>query len=472
MKRNRLLLYFIIFLEGYVVLATELLTIRQLIPFVGNGTETVALIIAAVLMPLAFGYYAGGNFKSYRKNVKPITVRDRLVSNVLNASIILAIGLSYVFLEFFFTVLNQVGIINRLAQTTIFLALFIVYPVYVLGQTVPLISNYLRHADLSKTTGIILAFSTIGSFFGATLSTLVLMTTVGVHNVVIVNTILLFFVVLILNKRLIVISNFKMAAIVTLSVLMNGGHVMAAFGIVEDNNYNTIAVFEGSEPNTKILYANRSYAAKFSNNPEERFAYIHYLERNYLNPLFKSINVEKRRPKKILVVGAGGFTFGQDDTFNHYTFVDIDASLKEVSETHFQEKKLQDNKRFMAIPVRGLFNQTQEKYDLIFLDAYTNEVTIPFQLITVEFFEQAKAHLSEEGILIFNVITSPNFNDAFSVKLDNTFRRVFGAINRQVVSDFNHWQGEGVANIIYSYYHKPQSKDDYTDNMNTYYLDR
>jgi len=62
MEQNRklVLLFFIIFLEGYIVLSAELLAIRQTLPFVGSGTDTVSIIIAAVLMPLAFGSILGG----------------------------------------------------------------------------------------------------------------------------------------------------------------------------------------------------------------------------------------------------------------------------------------------------------------------------------------------------------------------------------------------------------------------------
>ena len=55
-----LILLVAVALEGYVVLAVELLAIRQLTPYVGNATDTVAIVIAAVLLPLAFGYEAGG----------------------------------------------------------------------------------------------------------------------------------------------------------------------------------------------------------------------------------------------------------------------------------------------------------------------------------------------------------------------------------------------------------------------------
>jgi uncharacterized membrane protein (DUF441 family) len=42
-------------IEGYAVLAMELLAIRQLTPYVGNATDKIAIVIviAAVLLPLA-----------------------------------------------------------------------------------------------------------------------------------------------------------------------------------------------------------------------------------------------------------------------------------------------------------------------------------------------------------------------------------------------------------------------------------
>ena len=174
-------LFLIIFLEGYVVLSTELLAIRLLIPFTGSGTDTVSIIIAAVLLPLAFGYYAGGRFKS-----RPgMTVRRRLILNLVIAAAILTPGLSYVFLAWAFTTLQkETGCHNRIALTTLYSLLFVVYPVFLLGQTVPLISNYFSRERLSLIAGRILFFSTMGSFMGAVFGTLVLMTMLGVHHTV------------------------------------------------------------------------------------------------------------------------------------------------------------------------------------------------------------------------------------------------------------------------------------------------
>lgn len=62
-RKGTFALFTLIILEGYVVLSSELIAIRLNLPFVGSGTDTISIIIAAILMPLAFGYHAGGRFK-------------------------------------------------------------------------------------------------------------------------------------------------------------------------------------------------------------------------------------------------------------------------------------------------------------------------------------------------------------------------------------------------------------------------
>ena len=75
-------LFLLIFTEGYVVLATELLAVRLMIPMVGAGTDTISVIIAGVLMPLAFGYYAGGNYRTKTLKKKRRSIRLKLLWNM------------------------------------------------------------------------------------------------------------------------------------------------------------------------------------------------------------------------------------------------------------------------------------------------------------------------------------------------------------------------------------------------------
>jgi len=162
--KRTLLLFAVIIIEGYVVLATELLAIRQTIAYVGSGTDTVSIIIAAVLMPLAFGYFRGGLFKPFYWRGRLIGIREKLILNIMISMAILIIGMSYISMNIFFHALIEMGYKHRLFLTALYAGIFLVTPVYLLGQTIPLVSNYFSKEKLSRITGRILFFSTIGSW--------------------------------------------------------------------------------------------------------------------------------------------------------------------------------------------------------------------------------------------------------------------------------------------------------------------
>ena len=464
-KKLEWMLYLIILIEGYVILATELLAIRQIIPFVGNGIETVAIVVSAVLMPLAFGYFAGGNYKARQGK----TLKKKLITNILAAAFILTFGLSHAMLEIFFLSLDIIGINNRIIQTSIYSLFFIAYPVFLLGQTVPLISNYFSRKKLSEIAGRMLFFSTIGSFLGSIISTLLLMTLIGVNNTVIVTIMLLALLVMILNNKILSKNSLTILFFVSLVAIFNNDDAMRELGIVENNGYSTIKVIDEKDVNdSRILSINNSASSRYSTKPEGRFDYIKYVENTFINSKAKIKN-----KKNILIIGAGGFTIGIDDDYNEYTFIDIDKSLKKVSEKFFLKKTLGENKIFIAESARSFLRRNVEKYDLIFVDAYSNKWSIPSDLITKEFFLQVKNGLRENGIAVFNVVTSANFQDKFSVKIDNTFRIVFDRMNRHVIGDYDGFvKNGGKPNVIYSYFKQKPDSEIYTDNKNSYFLDQ
>ena len=136
-----------------------------------------------------------------------------------------------------------------------------------------------------------------------------------------------------------------------------------------------IQVLSDKDTNSKYLLINRSYSSVYTDNPEYQFKYIRHLEENYIKPIQNS----QLPPKKILVIGAGGFSFGKDDVHNSYTYIDIDSSILEIAEEHLMKRKLSDNKKFLGIPARAFMRQNQEYYDLILLDAYSHRNNIPSQ---------------------------------------------------------------------------------------------
>ena len=457
------LLFLIILIEGYVVLATELLAIRSLVPFVGSGTEVISIIISAVLLPLALGYHYGGRVKG--------KVRARLLSNAMMALAILTYGLSYFFLEVFFNLLKYLHITHPVQQAFFYALLFLSWPVFLLGQTVPLVSNYFGRKRLSEITGRMLFFSTVGSFGGSVFSTLVLMNTIGVHWTVVVTLSMLGALILLLMRRRISLQGACVMVLLGLVLLINSPMTMQAMHVVSDNSYNTVSVYDDAKDGGRMFNLNRSSSSLLGLHGERLFPYIKFIERNF-------IATSGDAPRDFLVIGAGGFTVGLDDTKNHYLFVDIDPKLKEIAEKEFLPKPLTPNKRFVASSARAFLRQKQQYYDMIFIDTYTHIYSVPMETTTVEFLRAAKHLLKPGGVLVVNQIATADFKDRFSKRYDRGFAEVFGTYTRQVIGDFNPWkahdQTHDLHNVMYIYYDRPLNGDTvlYTDDLNTYSLDR
>lgn len=473
--RSKILLYALVFTEGYIVLALEVLAIRLLLPFVGSGTEVIAIVISGVLLPLAAGYYLGtrrftrGIAIQQRKRARDYpTIRRVLLRNMLSALGILMFGFSHVFLEFYFSLLTTFSV-PRLWQTTLYVTTFLAYPVFLLAQTVPLISHYFSSARLSDHTGHMLFFSTAGSFCGAIFSTMVLMNTVGVHYTVIVTLGLLSALAFLLVRTWKSYDIILAASLFAVVAIVNNGAALVPFHIVANNGYNMVGVQDIGHQDERLLQINRSFSSKYTTIDANRFPYIAYIEDRFIRTM------PTDAPHDILVIGAGGFTVGLNDTRNHYTFVDIDPSLKRVAETHFLKQSLGNNKTFIPLSARAFLRNTHQKYDLIFVDVFSNMAAIPMECTTIEFLSELRAHLAPGGVVAVNVIGSANFSDLFTARYTNSFAKVFPVHSVQTIGDFEPWEAKPtLTNLIFTYYNTMAARDTgiYTDSLNTYSLDR
>lgn len=473
-SRATIALFALIILEGYVVLSSELLAIRLSLPFVGSGTDTVSIIIAAVLMPLAFGYHTGGNFKPGVQKFPfstphYISVREKLIINMLIALGFLLFGLSYGFLDIFFSALVNIGIIDRIAHTAIYATIFLATPVYLLGQTIPLACNFFSREKLAKITGRVLFFSTIGSFLGAVFSTLVLMSHIGVNATAIINFFILGGLITMMSKDKLSTRLALVWALVAAGTLANTEQAMRDLGIVENNQYNTVAV--ANIEDQRHLFINRNSSSMYSDSGDKH-EYAKVIERMMLDAL-----PSDAMPKNILILGAGGFTIGAEDSKNIYDVVDIDESLQDVAEKYILMKPLGDNVTVHTMPARGYLAQTQTAYDVIIVDVFTAATAMPEHLTTKEFFQQIKDALKPDGSVIISMALSPNFSSPISRNIDNTIRAAMPHISRHVIyDDYGLWDKNEnhVNNVLYIYKHQQDAdtKTIYTDTKNRSFLDR
>ncbi len=101
--------------------------------------------------------------------------------------------------------------------------------------------------------------------------------------------------------------------------------------------------------------------------------------------------------------------------------------------------------------------QTDEKFDIILLDAYLGALSIPEHLVTREFFTEVKKHMKDKSVLLANFIASHNFHDNYSKNIDNTLRAVFPYLSRHNADadgKFDFFAEEEAKNANYMYIYK------------------
>ncbi|AZL15891.1 fused MFS/spermidine synthase [Rickettsiales endosymbiont of Stachyamoeba lipophora] len=463
---NHSVLYCLIFLEGYIVLSIELLAIRLLIPFVGGGIEVISIIISSILLPLACGYYYAGNLGSKQRH---LSIRRILLRNLFVALIFCTLGLSYIIQSLFFLSIDLIGIKNHILQTVIFSMLFLVLPTFLLGQIIPLVSNYFNTQKLGVVAGRILFFSTTGSFAGSILTTVVLMMIIGVNNTVILVMGLMLLLIIMLSRRIYNLTVIYSIIVCAIGVMLNHTSVFRNANIVSNNAYNMISITHDEINDISNMYINHSNSSRFSSENANKFKYIAYIEDNFIKPILAG------KQKRILVIGAGGFTLGYEDNKNLYSFVDIDPDLKKVAEEHFLPHKMGPNKKFISISARSFLRKNIDKFDLVILDVYSHAISVPQECLTKEYFEQVKNIIAEDGILVANVIAQPNFKDKYSLRVHNTLSSVFNPHSRQIIQNFDPWDKNNsrATNNVYIYFNNKEIDNQiYTDNKNTAAIDK
>lgn len=407
-----MLLYFIIFIEGFVTISLEILTIRQLIPLVGNNVIVTSLIIGVFLLFLAQGYRKGGLYTgNYQKILK---------NNFTYAALGLGLGLSYTFIESFFEVSSFFFSPTSLWPLFLYLLLIISPTVYLLGQTVPITLNLWKKNDsLGKTGGQVLQLSTLGSFCGASITALLFLTYFGVAASIFIDFFLMVILIFILMNFRAEITRFFILVLATMAVY-TVNIVFEKNMFIATTSYGNYAIVPASldqEKTGRILNINDSQSS-YLNSKKQGFPYIELLKKI----LFVDL---KLKDKKILVLGAGGFTVSAEQTHgNHFVYVDIDKKLPTIIKNHFL---LKINGSFIADDARHYLTTLKNKnsFDVIISDVYSNRHTITPHLITREYFVSIEKALTDQGFAFFNIIARPMLDDAYSKRIDTTLRSVF-----------------------------------------------
>jgi len=279
--------------------------------------------------------------------------------------------------------------------------------------------------------GTIYGISTIGSFLGTFLPTLILIPTIGTTRTFLVFSSMLLLVALIGLWR-----SSGVRAVLPYLVMVIALGLLAAFGgratiksstgqIYEtESAYNYIQVLEFN--GTRYLRLNEGQGIHSMYNPQT-LEYGGPWQQFLVAPFFTT----GRSPQdisRIAIVGlAAGTTARQAAAVFPNVVIDgfeIDPKIAEVGRRFFDMNL--PNLNVILQDGRWGLSTSQAKYDLICVDAYRPPY-IPPHLTTREFFQIAADHLTPEGSLAINVGRSPGDRRLIN-GLATTLRTIFASV--------------------------------------------
>jgi predicted membrane-bound spermidine synthase len=419
----------LMFLEGMVSISIQFLTLRQIMPYAGTSIVTTSIVISVFLIALAYGYQTGGQYKDDK--IK------KFKHNMMKSALFLGLGLSSVVVSLFFGYMNNYYNGLTVYFNVILYSFIIMAPmVYYTAQTVPLMVHLMKKGNSGEKTGAGISISTLGNVVGGLITTLVLMYFFGVSWAIIINSTIL--LMLYIYSECTLSSFIKALGAFSLIWIVNG------FGNTVNHKFSTsyadytVEEREVKGEKVKILYSNNSPASVIYESGENA-SYIKRIKGDFLS----------QDKKNVLVLGAGGFTLSENLSIKHnFTYVDIDSQIKEYVENNFLNKEISSN--FIAQDARLFINENDEVWDVILVDVYSNNYSIPTHLMTQEFYSELKNRIKPGGVIFVNTIMDNSFKNPLSVGLNDTINYTLGSCFANKLSN------RELTNVLYECY--PQSE--------------
>ena len=401
-------LLFTVFISGMTSLAAEFGASRLLGNVFGTSNPVWAAIIGLILIYLTVGYFLGGRWAD--RSPHPRTMFWILAWAAFTLGIVPYIAGPVLGMAANAFDNLQIGI---LAGTFVGVLVLFTVPVTLMGMISPfairLSMQDAGHAG--NTAGTIYGVSTIGSFIGSFLPTLVLIPTIGTTRTFLAFSLTLLLVALIglglsAGRKAVLPALIMPVLLVLLALIAGGGSIKRSTGQIYETEsaYNYIQVLQIN--GTRYLRLNDGQGFHSEYNPGT-LMYGGPWQQFLVAPFF----YVQRRPAditRIAIVGlAAGTTARQAAAVFPNVAIDgfeIDPKIVQVGRDYFAMDL--PNLNVIVGDGRWGLEKSPQKYDLICVDAYRPPY-IPPHLTTREFFQITVDHLNPNGALAINVGRAP-----------------------------------------------------------------
>lgn len=417
----------IVFLCGALTMVLELIAARVLSPYVGSSNLIWTTIIGIILISMSVGYWYGGKVADKNKeNDINILASYLLISAIVTSFIpILEVCLISTLAKYISNLII-VAIISTIITFGI--------PSFLLATVSP-IAVKIKNQNLDNvgtTSGKISSLSTIGSIFGTFFAGFVLIPNMGVRNIILGSTIILWILSIYLAekrpKKYYIFMVIELIIIVGLNLI--GGIMFRNSNpkVIKDidSEYSRIWVREISAGETKykVLQVDTGIESYINQETGEMGAkYLSYYD------LFDYYNKEA---KNTLMIGGAGYTypihFLKKYPEKTIDVVEIDEKMTKVAVEEFGLDENNPNLGLITQDGRSYLNYTDKKYDTIFIDAFKG-LNAPFELTTYEAMQAVYNCLNENGMVITNIISSVEGKDSDFIKYEySTYESVFDQV--------------------------------------------
>ena len=425
------LLILLVFIAGACSLAVELSASRLLAPYFGTSLFVWANLIGLILLYLTIGYYVGG------------LVADRYprpgVLYLLTTAAAFLIGvipfIASPILGWSLTSFATYSVSVFYGSLVSVILLFAI-PMILLGCVTPFAIR-LRIEQVGKsghTAGQLYAISTAGSILGTFLPVLWLIPTIGTRYTFFVFAVSLLLmsviglivtqlsrpqppkspgsrvgatlaVALRVGKNLLSIlllipmsmAIFSMHGPIKPPSGSNGGGILVT---ERESAYNYIQVVRVGDEIQLVL--NEGVGIHSIYNPKQILTQGPW-DYFMIAPYFNKPPFTQNQVRRACIIGLGAGTVPREINAAYGPIpidgVEIDGAIVDIGRQYFHMNE--PNLHVIVQDGRYYLQTTSRKYDIIGIDAY-QQPYIPFQLATLEFFQEVRAHLTPSGVAVID----------------------------------------------------------------------
>jgi len=409
---------------GVAITGLELAAARILAPFFGSTIFVYGSAIGIALFALSLGYWYGGR------------LADRRPSRSILGGVILTAGLTAGCIPLVFRpvaeMIDQAGSVwgwHPGALVVIAMGILFILPITALGMASPFVLRLSLHRveESGRWSGVLSGLATGGSILGTFLATFVTIPLVGTRETIFGSSLCL----VVLGAWLLRVKpGAGLAAIIVAAGLGYAGlsgPVMPRPGMLweTESPYQLVQVVE--RQGVRYLMTDAGDGVQSVYRPGSAWTGTYYDAFALLPYLVDRAD----RRRSVLIVGLAGGSAArvyreilESDFDFEIVGVEIDGQVLEASREFFGLDRL--DVQVVHDDARRYLRTTERHFDVVIVDAYVHELSIPPLLATKEFFDLVADRLAPGGVVGMNAYVAPGstYYEKFLRTLSRSFEIV------------------------------------------------